>query len=178
MLPMVATLDELRQVRRMLDEERAMLGVGPVALGIMVEVPSAALLAEAFAREVDFFSIGSNDLTQYTLAMDRGHPQLAAQADALHPAVLRLIDMTCRGAATHGRWVGLCGALASDPLAAPLLVGLGISELSVSTPAIAAVKAALARVSSDQCRDLAAAALALEDAAAVRQLLDAAGKSA
>lgn len=171
MLPMVATLDELRAARAILVEESVALGVAPPPLGIMIEVPSAALQAEAFAREADFFSIGSNDLTQYTLAMDRGHPRLAAQADALHPAVLQLIRLSCTAAARHGRWAGLCGALASDPLAAPLLVGLGVNELSVSTPAIAAVKAAIARFSLAECRQLAEYALAQDGAAAVRQHL-------
>ena len=95
----------------------------------MVEVPSVAVMADAFAREADFFSIGTNDLTQYTLAMDRGHPRLAPQVDALNPAVLRLIDTTVRAAHEHGRWVGVCGGIAGDPQAVPILVGLGVDEL-------------------------------------------------
>ena len=90
-----------------------------VQVGIMIEVPAAALMAEPLAREVDFFSIGTNDLTQYTLAMDRGHPKLAPQVDALHPAVLRLIGMTVEGAHAHGRWVGVCGGIAGGPAAVP-----------------------------------------------------------
>jgi phosphocarrier protein FPr len=141
MFPMVTTLGELREARAMLDEAGRELGVAPVPVGIMVEVPSAALLAPAFAREVDFFSIGSNDLTQYTLAMDRGHPKLAPRVDALHPAVLRLIDLTVRAAHDQGKWVGVCGGMAGEAQAVPILIGLGVDELSVSVPAVASVKA-------------------------------------
>jgi phosphocarrier protein FPr len=175
MLPMVASLEELRQVRAMLEQEAAGLGVLELPkLGIMVEVPAAALLAEQFAAEVDFFSIGTNDLTQYCLAMDRGHPRLAAQADALHPGVLRLIDLTVRGAHAHGKWVGVCGGLASEPLAVPLLLGLGIDELSVSVPAIPAIKAAVRRQDMAECRALAQEVLGLGTTALVRERLRAA----
>ena len=178
MLPMVASLEELREVRGMLEQEAAALGVGQLPqLGIMVEVPAAALLAEQFAAEVDFFSIGTNDLTQYCLAMDRGHPRLAAQADALHPGVLRLIELTVRGARAHGKWVGLCGGLASEPLAVPLLLGLGVDELSVSVPAIPAIKAAVRRQHMGDCRALAEEILALGTSAQVRQRLLAASQS-
>jgi phosphoenolpyruvate-protein phosphotransferase len=159
MFPMVATLTELRTARAMLDECGRELEVAPIPVGVMVEVPSAALQAPAFAREVDFFSIGSNDLTQYTLAMDRGHPKLAALVDALHPAVLRLIDLTVRGAHDHGKWVGVCGGMAGDAQAVPILIGLGVDELSVSVPAVAAVKAQVRGLSYEVCRDLAARAL-------------------
>src|SRR3546814_17510501 len=94
----------------------------------MIEIPSAALIAPVLAQEVDFFSIGTNDMTQYTLAIDRGHPTLSGQADGLHPAVLRLIGMTVEAAHAHGKWVGVCGELAADALAVPLLVGLGVDE--------------------------------------------------
>jgi phosphocarrier protein FPr len=123
---------------------------------------------------VDFFSIGTNDLTQYCLAMDRGHPRLAAQADALHPGVLRLIDLTVRGAHAHGKWVGVCGGLASEPLAVPLLLGLGIDELSVSVPAIPAIKAAVRRQDMAECRALAQEVLGLGTTALVRERLRAA----
>ena len=171
MLPMVGLLEELREARRVLADEANQLGVAVPPLGIMIEVPSAALMAEQFAREVDFFSIGSNDLTQYTLAMDRGHPALAKQADALHPAVLRLIATTCEAADRHERWVGVCGGMASDPLATPALIGLGVRELSVVPPAIATIKAALARLDSNTCRGLARELLLLDDAASVRARL-------
>ncbi|MCD4485334.1 phosphoenolpyruvate--protein phosphotransferase, partial [Chromobacterium vaccinii] len=119
-----------------------------------------------------FFSIGTNDLTQYVLAMDRGHPQLAKQADALHPGVLAMIALTCEGARAHGKWVGVCGGLASDERAAPLLVGMGVTELSVSTPAVASVKATLARWSMDECRELAREVLALSTVTDVRHHLN------
>lgn len=126
MFPMVGSLDEWRQARDLALRLREEIPLADLQLGIMVEVPSAALLAPVLAREVDFFSVGTNDLTQYTLAIDRGHPSLSAQADGLHPAVLQLIDMTVRAAHAEGKWVGVCGELAADPLALPLLVGLGV----------------------------------------------------
>ncbi|AUB82431.1 phosphoenolpyruvate--protein phosphotransferase [Candidatus Thiodictyon syntrophicum] len=172
MFPMIATLDEIRSVKGLVEEERARLGVADVVeLGIMVEVPAAAVLARQFAREVDFFSIGTNDLTQYTLAMDRGHPKLAAKADAMNPAILQLIAQTVEGAAAEGKWVGVCGGLASDPQAVPILVGLGVAELSVSVPSIPAVKAQVRARSLPQCQDLAEQALAQDSAAAVRALV-------
>ena len=170
MFPMVATLTELREARTMLDEAGRELGIAPIPVGVMVEVPSAALLASAFAREVDFFSIGSNDLTQYTLAMDRGHPKLASRVDALNPAVLRLIDLTVRGAHDHGKWVGVCGGMAGDAQAVPILIGLGVDELSVSVPAVAAVKAQVRALSFETCRDLAARALDADTEAEVRAM--------
>ncbi len=167
MFPMVATLEELRSARALLDAEEAAAGAR-VRVGVMIEVPSAALIAERLAPEVDFFSIGTNDLTQYALAMDRGHPQLAGQADGLHPAVLRLIWMTVEAAHRHGRWVGVCGGLAAEPLAIPALVGLGVDELSVAVPAIAAVKARIGRLEGAACRRLAAELLEMGAAAEVR----------
>jgi phosphocarrier protein FPr len=155
----------------LIEEERERLGVAPVPLGIMVEVPSAALMADAFAREVDFFSVGTNDLTQYTLAMDRGHPKLAPFVDALHPAVLRLIAQTTQAAEKNGRMVGVCGGLASDLQAVPVLVGLGVTELSVSVPQIPAVKARIRELSFAECRALAEKALDAATAAEVRALL-------
>ncbi len=169
---MVATLAELRAAKAMLEEERVRLGVtDPVELGIMVEIPAAAIMAAQFAREVDFFSIGTNDLTQYTLAMDRGHPKLAAKVDGLNPAVLRLIAMTVEGATAEGKWVGVCGGIASDPQAVPILIGLGVKELSVSVPSIPAVKAEVRLRSLGYCQALAEQALAQDSAAAVRALV-------
>ncbi|WP_248323749.1 MULTISPECIES: phosphoenolpyruvate--protein phosphotransferase [unclassified Caballeronia] len=170
MFPMIATLDELRAAKRILQEE-AGEQMSRIKVGVMIEVPSAALIAEPLAQEADFFSIGTNDLTQYTLAMDRGHPKLAKQADALHPAVLRLIGMTIDGAHRHGKWVGVCGGIASDAMAVPVLAGLGIDELSVSVPAIGSIKAQLARLTMDECRALAAKVLTLGTTAEVRALL-------
>jgi phosphoenolpyruvate-protein kinase (PTS system EI component) len=171
MFPMIATLDEWRDARKMVEEERTRLGAPEVQVGIMVETASAALLADRFAREADFFSIGTNDLTQYTLAMDRTNPRLAKQLDALHPAVLKLIEMTVNGASAHGKWVGLCGALAGDPEAVPVLVGLGIHELSVSVPAVASTKARVRSLSFDVCRETAAQALEASDGAEVRLIV-------
>jgi phosphoenolpyruvate-protein phosphotransferase len=167
MFPMIATLEELRSARALLDAEASAVGVR-IRVGVMIEVPSAALIAERLAPEVDFFSIGTNDLTQYVLAMDRGHPQLAAQADGLHPAVLRLIAMAVAAAHRHGRWVGVCGGLAAEPLAIPALVGLGVDELSVAVPSIAAVKAGVRRLSRLECERLAAELLEMGTAAEVR----------
>ena len=169
MFPMVADVAELRAARDVLNEITSQLSGPALEVGIMVEIPAAALLAEILAAEVDFFSIGSNDLTQYTLAMDRGHPTLAAQADGLHPAVLRLIERTAQGAHAAGKWVGLCGELGADPVAVPILVGLGVDELSVNVPALAGVKARIRSLSHAQAREVAARALRCSTAAEVRQ---------
>ncbi|HMA33724.1 MAG TPA: phosphoenolpyruvate--protein phosphotransferase, partial [Chloroflexia bacterium] len=170
MFPMVATLEEVEQAKAIADEVRREVDAGPLDIGIMVEVPSAVLMADELATEVDFFSIGTNDLTQYTLAMDRLHPQLAPQADALHPAVLRMIQRTVEAARAAGKWVGVCGGLAGDPKGAVILVGLGVTELSMSIPSIAGVKAQLRRVALPEARALAAQAVACRTAAAVRAL--------
>ncbi|HYD53989.1 MAG TPA: phosphoenolpyruvate--protein phosphotransferase, partial [Gemmatimonadaceae bacterium] len=170
--PMVATLAEWREARALVERERAALRLPAIPIGIMVETASAALLAEQFAREADFFSIGTNDLTQYTLAMDRTNPRLAPQVDALHPAVLALIDLTVRGAHAHGRWVGVCGALAGDVSAVPVLVGLGVDELSADVPLVPAVKARVRALSKEECAVTAREALAAEDGAAVRSLVE------
>ncbi len=170
MFPMIATLSEWRAVKAVLDEEAQDLGIRPIPAGIMVEVPSTALQAEAFSREVGFFSIGTNDLTQYTLAMDRGHPKLATQMDALSPAVLALIARTVAAAHANGREVGVCGGLASDLEAVPILLGIGVDELSVSLPAIPGVKALIRSLSAADCKDLAARALTADTAADVRAM--------
>ncbi|OWY39133.1 phosphoenolpyruvate--protein phosphotransferase [Xenophilus sp. AP218F] len=172
MFPMIASLDELRAAKAILAEEQAATGQHDVKVGIMIEVPSAAVLADRFAPEVDFFSIGTNDLTQYVLAMDRGHPQLAKQADALHPAVLNMIALTCEGARAHGKWVGVCGGLASDERAAPLLVGMGVTELSGSVPALASIKATLSRWDLSECQQLAKDILAMSTVTEVRERLN------
>jgi phosphoenolpyruvate-protein kinase (PTS system EI component) len=137
----------------------------------MVETPAAALLADRFLAEADFLSIGTNDLTQYVLAMDRGNALLAGQIDALHPAVLQLIARAAAAGAAAGKPVGVCGGLAADTIAAPLLIGLGISELSMPPAVIPAAKAAIASVTLTQCREIAAQALKLDTAVAVQALL-------
>jgi phosphocarrier protein FPr len=171
MFPMISTLTELRDAKAMVAEEAAHLGVLPVAAGIMVEVPATAVMAAQFAREAVFFSIGTNDLTQYTLAMDRGHPKLAPQVDGLNPAVLRLIAHTVKGARPEGRHVGVCGGIAGDPHAIPILLGIGVHELSVSLPAIPTVKAQIRGLRIENCRRLAARALAAESAEQVRAIV-------
>jgi phosphoenolpyruvate-protein phosphotransferase len=170
MFPMISTLEDFRQAKAIAEQVRGELNAQPVELGIMVEVPSAALLADQFAKEVDFFSIGTNDLTQYTLAMDRLHPQLAKQADGLHPAVLRMVDQTVKSASKEGKWVGVCGGMAGDPKGAVILTGLGVSELSVSIPSVAAVKAQLRSLSLAEMQAIAQKALQCRTAAEVRSL--------
>jgi len=172
MFPMISTIDEIREVKTMLEQEREKLGADPIETGIMVEVPSTAILADQFAKEVDFFSIGTNDLTQYTMAMDRGHPKLAAKIDALNPAVLRLIKLTADGAHQEGKWVGVCGGIASDPQAVPVLLGLGIDELSVSVPTIPAIKAEVRKYSMKKCRSIAKKTLNCATSSEVRKLLE------
>ncbi|NCE90109.1 phosphoenolpyruvate--protein phosphotransferase [Pseudomonas sp. L13] len=170
LLPMVSEVEELLQIRQRLDELCVELALTErPELGVMIEVPAAALMAEKLAEHADFLSIGTNDLSQYTLAMDRDHAGLAARVDALHPALLRLIAQTCIGAAKHGRWVGVCGALASDPLATPVLVGLGVTELSVSPPQIGEIKDRVRHLDAAQCRQLSQELLDLSSAKAVRQ---------
>ena len=170
MFPMIAMVHELDAALRIAEEVRAELNVAPVEMGIMIEIPSAVMMAAELAGRVDFFSIGTNDLTQYALAMDRMHPVLAKQADGLHPAVLRLIDQTVKAADAAGIWVGACGGIAADPLGAAVLSGLGVAELSVSIPSVATVKAQLRRSSMADNRALALRALACADAASVRAL--------
>jgi phosphoenolpyruvate-protein kinase (PTS system EI component) len=174
MFPMVTSLAELRAARALLEEARHEVdGAGGrlpsnLEVGIMVEVPAVALTAEVFAADVDFFSIGTNDLTQYTLAAERGNERVAGFADALHPAVLRLIRMTAQGAASYQRMVGVCGEIAGDPVAVPILVGLGVRELSAAPPAVPRVKRAVREIDLGSARTQADRALALDSAEAVR----------
>ena len=169
LLPMVTDAGELIRLRKRIDEfAREMGRTDPIEVGVMIEVPSAALLADQLSQYADFLSIGTNDLTQYTLAMDRCQADLAAQADGLHPAVLRLISATVQGANKHGKWVGVCGALAGDPLAVPLLVGLGVTELSVDPVSVPGIKARVRNLNYQLCQQRAQDVLALESAQAVR----------
>ena len=177
MFPMVASVDEIVRARARVVEIADELGASgephatDVEIGVMIEVPSAAVMADVLVAHVDFFSIGTNDLTQYTLAVDRTNPAVAHMADALHPAVLRLIRMVVTAAHDAGRWVGVCGELAGDPVAAPILVGLGVDELSMSAPSIPLVKQAIRQMSRSVARDLAMQALDLEGPNQVRDLL-------
>lgn len=168
MVPMVSTLAEWRVIRAEIEQQ--MQG-RKLELGVMIEVPSAALLADQLAPEVDFFSIGTNDLTQYTLAIDRAHPELAGQVDALHPSILRLMHGVGEAARKHGKWVGVCGGAAQDLEAVPLLLGMNIRELSVSPPAVPSVKAEVRRWTVADCERLVGEALALAEAEAVRKLV-------
>jgi multiphosphoryl transfer protein len=171
MFPMIATMAELLDAKAILAEEASSLDIRPMPCGIMVEIPAVAIMAEVFAEEADFFSIGTNDLTQYTLAMDRGHPKLAPKVDALNPGLLRLIALTVEGARKHKRFTGVCGGIAGDAQAVPILVGLGVDELSVSLPSIPTIKAQIRRLSHAECRDLAQRALNCRTGDEVRALL-------
>lgn len=174
LVPMVTDPDEIVAVRRLIDEVRRELrSTAAVSVGAMIETPAAAVIADRIAREVDFFSIGTNDLTQYTLAMDRGHPQLAHRIDGLHPAVLRLIAMTVEAAEKQSRHVAVCGGLASEPSAVPVLLGLGVRELSVVPASVPQLKSLIRTLTIGSCRALAQQAVALNTADAVRALVNA-----
>jgi phosphoenolpyruvate-protein phosphotransferase/dihydroxyacetone kinase phosphotransfer subunit len=171
MFPMVTTIEEFRAAVHLLETVRDEESLPRPDVGAMVEVPSVALAADAFADEVDFFSIGTNDLTQYTLAAERGNERVAAIADPLHPAVLRLIQLVADAARAHGKWVGVCGELAGDTVATPLLLGLGVTELSAAPPLVPSVKDAVRTADLDEARGLAGEAVTLESATDVRSLL-------
>jgi phosphoenolpyruvate-protein phosphotransferase/dihydroxyacetone kinase phosphotransfer subunit len=179
MFPMVSSLAEVRAARAILVEAQAELRQAGLSfdddleLGIMVEVPTCIVVADQLAAEAQFFSIGSNDLSQYLTAADRTNPRVAALADGLQPAVLRLIHQVVQAGHAAGIWAGLCGELASDPLAVPLLVGMGLDELSANPAAIPAVKEAIARITMPEAEALLAAALALDSAEAVRACVQA-----
>jgi len=169
MLPMVSELAQIHEVTTLLEELQAEVG-GSAELGIMIEVPAAALQAAQFARHVAFFSVGSNDLTQYTLAVDRGNAQVASLYRPLHPGLMRLLDQTSRGAQQHGRWTGICGELAGDLLAIPFLIGLGFEELSMTPGRIPEARARIRSLDAARCRQLAAEALECETADEVEAL--------
>ncbi len=176
MFPMVANLDEVLQAKACLEQAHASLaeeGIShswPIETGIMVEIPAAALQSEVLAQHVDFFSIGTNDLTQYTLAAERGNPNLAGMADALHPAVLQLIQRVASASHAVGKWTGVCGELAGDPLAVPVLIGLGVDELSMNPGAISKAKAILRLVDSSSVKSLAEEILRSESNLEARQI--------
>ena len=170
MFPMITSVPELVTLRARCEAIRAELDAPHLPIGIMIEVPAAAIISHALAAHADFFSVGTNDLTQYALAIDRQNPELASEADSLHPAVLNLIAMTVAGARRYNRWVGVCGGLAGDPFGAALLVGLGVTELSMTPRDIPAVKARIRASAMPDLQALAARALAAETAADVRAL--------
>lgn len=179
LLPMISSVAEVRRTRALLEQARDLLiaaglpCAAAMQLGVMIETPAAALHAERLAREADFFSIGANDLTQYTLACDRGSPYVAALYQPLDPAVLRLIRMTCEAAQRHGRSVAVCGEVTGDPQITPLLIGLGVNEVSCVPSALAAVRAAVCATDSRVARDMAERALAAEGPEQVRTMLSA-----
>ena len=171
MLPMVTDTEELTLVRELVNDEARKLKT-QVEVGVMIEVPSAAIMARELAQKADFFSLGTNDLTQYTLAIDRGHPRLAGRADGLHPAVLRMIRMTVEGSmAADSCWTGVCGGLASDTRATALLLGLGVKKISADLRSLPLVKAHIRKLNMNTCRSLAEQALEMETPAQVRALL-------
>lgn len=180
MFPMISGLGELRAVKAMLEQERRQLqgdGVpmGPVKVGIMVEIPAAAVMADQFAKEVDFFSIGTNDLIQYTLAAERGNEHVADLYTAYHPAVLRLIAATAKAARDNGILCGMCGEAAGDARLTAALVGMGLGELSMSPRLIPKLRKLLSEWTMDQCRQRAEELLSLPDEAAVKRYLEQAG---
>ncbi|MDQ0090080.1 phosphotransferase system enzyme I (PtsI) [Paenibacillus anaericanus] len=177
MFPMIATLDEFRQAKALLLEEKANLeseGVtisDTIQLGIMVEIPSTAVLADQFAKEVDFFSIGTNDLIQYTMAADRMNERVSYLYQPYNPAILRLVKMVIDAAHKEGRWVGMCGEMAGDATAIPLLLGLGLDEFSMSATSILPARSQIAKLSKADMQKLAAEALQLGTAEEVVQLV-------
>ncbi len=177
MFPMIATGEEVEFARDLVTRTQADLRRQKIAtptdlqVGIMIEIPAAAILADKLAKVVDFFSIGTNDLTQYTMAAERGNPRVAYLADALHPAVLHLIADVISAAHQHGRWVGVCGELAGDPAAIPILLGLGLDEFSMNAAAIPGAKQIVRAWHRDKAHDLALQALSQTSAAAVRALV-------
>ncbi|MEW5957156.1 MAG: phosphoenolpyruvate--protein phosphotransferase [Chloroflexota bacterium] len=177
MFPMIGSEDELQQAVAHVEQAKATLAAAGVPhaatldIGIMIEIPSAALMADVLAPQVDFFSIGTNDLAQYTLAVDRTNEQVAHLADPLHPAVIRLIHQVIQAAHQHGKWVGLCGEMAGDPLAVPLLLGLGLDEFSMAAVSIPPIKAQIRGLSLAQARQIAEECLRLPNLHRVREFL-------
>lgn len=177
MFPMVADVEEIRQARQWVEKAHTELKDGnrshawPVELGIMIEIPSAALLSPVLAQEVDFFSIGTNDLTQYTLAAERGNPALYHLADGLHPAVLKLISQVVEASHQADKWTGICGELGGDPEATAILVGLGVDELSLNPAGIPLIKSTIRSLTMENARALASQALQCRTSAEVRKLV-------
>jgi len=173
MYPMISGLEELRHANRHLEEcknELASEGIpfnSAIEVGIMVEIPSAVMIADQLAREVQFFSIGTNDLIQYTIAVDRGNEHIAHLYNPTHPAILRMIKMVVDAAHGAGIWTGVCGEMAADVLLTPLLVGLGVDELSATNAMVPRVKKALQSLDAAACYDLVARALTMDDSAAI-----------
>lgn len=177
MFPMISSLWEIRRAKTLIQKAASQLDdkgmrYGKFKVGIMIEIPSAAIMAEELAKEVDFFSIGTNDLTQYTLAVDRGNSKVSQWYDHLHPAVLKLIAMTSKAAKTQKIELGICGEMAGDPFALPVLLGLGFDELSMSPPAIPKIKRLVRKFQAEKTKQVAQKALSMKDADEVRQYLN------
>jgi phosphoenolpyruvate-protein phosphotransferase len=171
MLPMISDVQEFRDALAALRDAEASVGAERTTpLGIMVETPASALLAGELAAEADFLSVGTNDLAQYVLAADRTNTSVSPMLDSLHPAVLRLIRLAAEGAIKHEKWLGVCGGLASDPLAVPILIGLGVTELSAAPAAVPTIKAKVRRQNLEDCRKLAERACAAASAQEVRAI--------
>ena len=162
MFPMVSDLSEVLEAKRLIAEVHAELREENVPfaekleVGVMIEVPSAALTADILARHVDFFSVGSNDLIQYTLAIDRGNEKVAAMYQPAHPAVLHLLQIVVEAAHRNNIWVGVCGEMAADVVLIPALVGLGIDELSAGPTSIPRIKRAIQALNYEEARQLVA----------------------
>jgi phosphotransferase system enzyme I (PtsI) len=177
MLPMVISVTEVKQVKELIAQAKLELThegkafADNVPLGIMVETPAAAVLTPVLAKHVDFFSIGTNDLVQYTLAVDRVNHNVSYLYSHFHPAVLRLIQTTIKAARDNGIWSGMCGEMASDPYAAVILMAMGIHELSMSAPSIPRVKEKIRSISSQKAKEVLDAVLELEDSEAVKEYL-------
>ncbi|MFK3938896.1 phosphoenolpyruvate--protein phosphotransferase [Alkalihalobacillus sp. NPDC078783] len=177
MFPMIAVLEELRQAKALLNEEKDKLiaeGINvsdSIEVGIMVEIPSTAVAAPQFAKEVDFFSIGTNDLIQYTFAADRMNEQVSYLYQPYHPAILRLVEMVIKAAHKEGKWVGMCGEMAGDEVAIPLLLGLGLDEFSMSATSILPARSQLLKLSKKELAEFAQKALELDTADEVAKLV-------
>ena len=168
MFPMIATLDEFRSAKALLEEEKQkLLSEGQqvaekIELGIMVEIPSTAVLADQFAKEVDFFSIGTNDLIQYTMAADRMNQRVSYLYQPYSPSILRLVKMVIDAAHAEGKWAGMCGEMAGDETAIPLLLGLGLDEFSMSATSILKARSQILRLSKTEMKNLAEKALQMK----------------
>jgi len=177
MFPMVATVEDVVQVREVLEECKQELRdegqdvAEEMEIGIMIEIPSAAVLADQLAEVVDFFSIGTNDLSQYTLAADRTNAQVAPMASGFQPAVFRLIKMVIDAAHAKGKWVGLCGEMAGELLAIPILLGLGLDEFSMNPPAIPFAKRLIRSISQEKAEQVANVALDLKGDEEIRNYI-------
>ncbi|KXG75392.1 Phosphoenolpyruvate-protein phosphotransferase [Fervidicola ferrireducens] len=178
MYPMISSLSELRRANTILEEAKDELrreGIPfdeNLEVGIMVEIPSAAITADILAKEVDFFSIGTNDLIQYTLAVDRMNEKIANLYEPFHPAVLRLIKNVIDASHRAGKWTGMCGEMAGDPLAAPILLGMGLDEFSMSATSISQVKKVIRSLTFEQAKQIADKALEMESPAEIKEMLN------